>query len=81
MHVLPAGIVGSLSPWLVPTSNPTFTKFLSVTLEDVHLSFTILKWTESTSVVRVVPHHTKTSHEFKNTEFYYKFTEPMDFKI
>ena len=42
------------SPWLVPTSNLTFAKFLSVTLEDVHLLFTSLKWTESTSVARVV---------------------------
>ena len=49
-----SGLVGSLSSWLVPISNPTVAKFLSVTLEDAHIPFTSLKWTESTSVARMV---------------------------
>ena len=78
MHVLPAVLSGHYNlAGLVPTSNPTVAKFLSVTLEDVHLPFTS---SESTSVARVGTSY-KISREFRNTEFYYKFTVPMDLKI
>ena len=61
--VLP-GLVGSLSPLLAPTSNPTLVKFLSATLEDINFPFISLNWpkfSEQTfvSVASLVSHHAK----------------------